>query len=66
MEREESVSRLRDLWEEDADALIDMLFFSFPGFDVEWYTIEEVFEYIRETSENGTRIQGEDGGEWIA
>jgi hypothetical protein len=66
MEREESVSRLRDLWEEDADALIDMLFFRFPTFDVEWYTIEEVFEYIRESSENDTRIQGGEDGEWIA
>jgi hypothetical protein len=65
MEREVSVSRLRDLWEEDADALIDMMFFRFPGIDMGQYMIEEVFEYIRETSENGTRIQGEDG-EWIA
>jgi hypothetical protein len=66
MEREESISRLRELWEEDADALIDMLFFHLPSIDVEPYTIEEVFEYIRETSENGTRIQGGEDGEWIA
>ena len=60
MEREESVSRLRDLWEEDADALIDMLFFRFPGIDVESYTIEEVFEYIRRYSNSGRRRWGVD------
>ena len=57
---------MRDLWEDDADALIDMLFFSLPGFDVESYTIEEVFEYIRETSENSTRLVVGDNGERMA
>jgi hypothetical protein len=65
MEREDLVSRLRDLWEEDAHELIGMLFFGFPGIDVESYTNEEIFEHIRETSKNGSRIQSGEDGDWI-